>query len=150
MMRVLTTDTPILMSSRRRPNSSIVVSNTIYYRMSWNEVYRSHNTHDETRKSLDIIGPSTEKHHHWNESSICSISLSTRHDHPDPLNVLDNNLCYVKKRWRKKRDFVDAIANISYFDTAFWYSKFVKSYERNGLIGVCRVARAFRTLYGVE
>ena len=50
----------------------------------------------------------------------------------------------------KVAEIVGVVAGLGEFETLFWYSKMVEAYEKEGYWGVCRVARAFRTLYEVD
>jgi len=47
-------------------------------------------------------------------------------------------------------DAADVLAGLGEFEAVFWYTKILGEYERRGFWGVCRVARSFRTLYGID
>jgi len=44
----------------------------------------------------------------------------------------------------------ETVASLGEFETIFWYSKIIEEYERRGFWGVCRVAKAFRILHGID
>jgi len=50
----------------------------------------------------------------------------------------------------KVQDIAEAVAGLGELELIFWYSRMVEEHERNGYWGVCRVARAFRTVYRVD
>jgi len=50
----------------------------------------------------------------------------------------------------KLAEIVGVIARLGEFETLFWYSKMIKAYEEKGHRGVCRVVRAFKTLYEID
>lgn len=47
-------------------------------------------------------------------------------------------------------DIIEATSSLGEFETVFWYSKMIEEYEKRGFWGVCRVAKAFRTLYRID
>ena len=47
-------------------------------------------------------------------------------------------------------EIAGVVARLGEFETLFWYSRMVEAYEKEGYRGVCRVVRAFRTLYEVD
>jgi len=50
----------------------------------------------------------------------------------------------------KVLDIAGVVAGLGEFETLFWYTKVIEGYERRGFWGVCRVAKAFRVLYGID
>lgn len=50
----------------------------------------------------------------------------------------------------KALEVAEAVLDLGVFETIFWYNKMVEEYERESTLGVCRVARAFRILYGID
>jgi len=50
----------------------------------------------------------------------------------------------------KMLEVAGVVASFGEFETIFWYSKMIEGYEKRGFWGVCRVARAFRTLYRTD
>ena len=50
----------------------------------------------------------------------------------------------------KVAEIIGVVAGLGELETLFWYSKMVETYEKNSYWGVCRVARAFKTLYEVD
>ncbi len=50
----------------------------------------------------------------------------------------------------KISEVAEAIAGLGEFEAIFWYSKILEEYEKRGFWGVCRVAKAFRVLHGID
>ena len=50
----------------------------------------------------------------------------------------------------KVAEIAEIVARLGEFETLFWYSKTIERYESHGYLGVCRIARAFRALYGID
>jgi len=50
----------------------------------------------------------------------------------------------------KVLDIARVVAGLGEFETLFWYTRMIEGYEKRGFWGVCRVARAFRALYGID
>ena len=50
----------------------------------------------------------------------------------------------------KISEVAEVVAGLGEFESIFWYSKILEEYERRRFWGVCRVAKAFRVLYGVD
>lgn len=48
------------------------------------------------------------------------------------------------------RDLAEVVASLGEFESIFWYSKILEEYERRGFWGVCRIAKAFRVIYGIS
>ena len=46
-------------------------------------------------------------------------------------------------------EIIEMIIGLGEFELIFWYSKIIEEYEKKGFWGVCRVAKAFRALYGI-
>ena len=45
---------------------------------------------------------------------------------------------------------LNAVKGLDFYSLLFWVSKVIRAYENAGRSGVCRVARAFRILYGID
>jgi len=50
----------------------------------------------------------------------------------------------------KAHGIAEIVAGLGEFETIFWYSKMIEGYEKRGYWGVCRIARAFRAVYGID
>jgi hypothetical protein len=59
------------------------------------------------------------------------------------------SLSHCSKRPIPTAILVGVFREMGEYATLFWYSEITKRYEEEGVRGVCRVVRAFRTLYRI-
>jgi len=50
----------------------------------------------------------------------------------------------------KVRHVMEAIAELNEIEALFWYSRIIELYKKKKYIGVCRVAKSFSLLYGID
>jgi len=50
----------------------------------------------------------------------------------------------------KVRHAMKAIAELNIIEALFWYSRMIEMYNKKKYVGVCRVAKSFRVLYGID
>ena len=50
----------------------------------------------------------------------------------------------------KVRHIMEAVAELNEIEALFWYSRMIEMYKKKKYAGVCRVAKSFRVLYGID
>lgn len=64
--------------------------------------------------------------------------------------VIFCSLCQCVKSKSVLRRSKGVIAELSYFEDTFWFSKILDNFERGGYWSVCRVVSSFRKLYRLD